>query len=120
MKKVLIVDDEESVQKILGDKVRGEGFKVESALDGVEALEKVKKEKPDLILLDIIMPKLDGISVLRKLKENPETDSIPVIILTNLSSKEAVSESLNAGVTDYLIKAYYTLDQLMKKIKSKI
>jgi len=120
MKKVLIVDDEPNIQKILGDKVKRAGFKLESAFDGIEALEKVKKNKPDLILLDIIMPRMDGISFLHELKKDPELDAIPVIMLTNLSSKEKVQESLDAGVRDYLIKAHYTLDKVIKKIKERI
>jgi len=119
-KKILIVDDEPRVQKIIAKKLRMEGFEPISAFDGKEGLEKAASEKPDLILLDIIMPKLDGISVLKKLKEDSEIDKIPVIILTNLSGKEAIVASLESGETDYLIKADYTLNELIVKIKEKL
>lgn len=119
-KKILIVDDEHDVQKILGDKIKSEGFEVESAFDGEDALKKVNKEKPDLILLDIIMPRMDGISFLHELKKDPELDAIPVIMLTNLSSKEKVQESVEAGVRDYLVKAHYTLGEVIKKVKERI
>jgi len=119
-KKILIVDDEPRVQKIITEKLQREGFESTSAFDGKEGLKKVSSEKPDLILLDIIMPKLDGISVLKKLKEDPEIDKIPVIILTNLSGKETIVASLESGETDYLIKANYTLNELIVKIKEKL
>lgn len=119
-KKILIVDDEKSVQKILISRLKDAGFETCSAMDGQEALEITRQEKPDLILLDLIMPVMDGISCLKKIKNDPEFKNIPILILTNLHSDEMVEASLAQGVTDYLIKADYTLDELVEKINDKL
>lgn len=119
-KKILIIDDEPPIQKALTDRLRLEGYEPISALDGREGLKKVESEKPDLILLDIIMPTLDGISVLKKLKENRYTNKIPVIILTNLSDGETIATALESGGTDYLVKASFTLDELVATIKERL
>lgn len=119
-KKILIVDDEKFVVKALTAKLVAEGFSIDSAYDGEEALLKVNEVKPDLILLDIIMPKLDGISVLKRLKASPETQSIPVIILTNLYDDKKVSEVMKTGDTDYLVKVEHTLLDIVKAVKEKL
>jgi len=119
-KKILIVDDEVLVIQALTKKLKKESFLVDAAYDGEEALLKVDKLKPDLILLDIIMPKLDGISVLKKLKESKETQDIPVLILTNLYDDKKVAEVLRTGNTDYLIKVEHPLDDIIQKVKEKL
>ncbi|MEK7534534.1 MAG: response regulator [Patescibacteria group bacterium] len=119
-KKILIVDDEELVIKALTEKLVAEGFSIDSARDGEEALLKTKQIKPDLILLDIIMPKLDGISVLKRLKLWPETQGIPVIILTNLYDDKKVSDALKTGGTDYLVKVEHSLTDIVKRVKEKL
>lgn len=119
-KKILIVDDEKLVIKALTEKLLPEGFIIDSARDGEEALSKVMQIKPDLILLDIIMPKLDGISVLKRLKAVPETQNIPVIILTNLLDDKQVSDALRIGDTDYLIKVEHTLSDILERVKKKL
>jgi len=119
-KKILIVDDEELVIKALTEKLVTEGFLIDSARDGEEALLKTKKIKPDLILLDIIMPKLDGISVLKRLRLWPETRDIPVIILTNLYDDKRVSNALETGGTDYLVKVEHSLPDIVKRVKEKL
>lgn len=119
-KKILIVDDEELVVKALTRKLNEEGFEVYAAYDGDEALLKVLESKPDLILLDIIMPKLDGISVLKKLKASDETKDIPVIILTNLYDDKRIEEVLRTGNTDYLIKVEYPVNEIIRKVKEKL
>ena len=119
-KKILIVDDEALVIKALNKKLKDEGFEVEEALDGQEALLKVEKEKPDLILLDIIMPKLDGVSVLKRLKESKETQNIPILILTNLYDDKKMTEVLRTGNTDYLIKVEHPLDDIISRVKQKL
>ena len=119
-KKILIIDDEEAVQKILVSKLSGAGFEPLSAMDGKEGLEVTRKEKPDLILLDIVMPVMDGISYLKEIKKDSEVGSIPILILTNLASDEMVQKSLEEGVTDYLVKADYTLDKLVERINEKL
>lgn len=120
MKKILIVDDEPLVLKALTDKLNSENFTTDYALDGQEALLKISREKPDLILLDIIMPKLDGISVLKKLKQSQETKNIPVIILSNLYDDEKMQELLKTNNTDYLIKVEHSLNDIVKRVKEKL
>lgn len=119
-KTILVVDDEKLVIKALKRKLLSEGFLVELAFDGEQALSKVNEAKPDLILLDIIMPKIDGISVLKQLKASDTTKNIPVIILTNLYDDKKVAQTLNAGGTDYLVKVEHTLSDIIAKIKKKL
>lgn len=94
-----------------------EGHEVISALDGEIGLRLAKEKKPDLILLDLILPKIHGFDVLKKLKEDKETQGIPVIILTNLEGIGDVDKALELGATTYLVKAQYTLEEMVKKIK---
>ncbi len=115
-KKILIAEDEKSIAQAYGDYLEREGYIIEYAYDGEESLKKITEFKPDLILLDIVMPKLDGISVLKKLKKDEETKNIPVIVLTNLESSQNVSEAVEAGSSQYLIKTNYTLKDIARKI----
>ena len=117
MKKILLVEDEPSLQQTLGEILRQEGFEVVVAHDGLEGFEKIKKEKPDLVLLDLILPKLDGFEVLKKVKGDPETAQVPVIVLTNLEGTEDVERALGLGATTYLVKANYEIDEVVDKIK---
>lgn len=119
-KTILVVDDEKLISKALTKKLSDEGFKVEVAFDGEQALQEANKTKPDLILLDIIMPKLDGISVLKTLKASDETKNIPVIILSNLYDDKKVEEVLNSGGTDYLVKVEHTLADIIARVKTKL
>lgn len=117
MKKILFVEDEEALQKTLGEVLKQEGYEVVSAFDGETGLNLVKSEKPDLILLDLIMPKMTGFEVLKKLKADGETKDIPVIVLTNLESIGDVGKAIEAGATTYLVKAQYSLDEVLEKVK---
>ncbi len=118
--KVLVVEDEEILLTALSEELKQEGFEVVGAKDGVEGVEKAGSEKPDLILLDLVMPRLDGIGALKQMKENPDTKEIPVVILTNLSDYDKVSDALSLGAMDYLVKANYRLEELVNKIKTVI
>jgi len=115
-KRILIAEDEKSIAHAYGEHLEREGYIVEYAYDGQETLLKTDEFKPDLILLDIVMPKLDGISVLKKIKAKEETKNIPVIILTNLESSQSASEALEAGSFQYLVKTDYSLDDISKKV----
>ena len=117
MKKILFIEDEAALQKTFGDILGQEGYQMVSAMDGEEGLRLVKSEKPDLILLDLIMPKVNGFEVLKRLKEDEETKDIPVIVLTNLEGTGDVEKALELGATTYLLKANYTLDGVLQKIK---
>ena|SRR6185436_16093086 len=116
--KILIVEDEEILLTALSEELKQEGFDAVGAKDGMEGVEKAAAEKPDLILLDLVMPRLDGIGALKQLKENDETKNIPVVILTNLSDYDKVSDALSMGAMDYLVKANYRLEELVAKIKA--
>ena len=117
MKKILFIEDESALQKTFGDILGQEGYEMVSALDGQEGLRLVKAKKPDLILLDLILPKLHGFEVLKKLKEDEDTKDIPIIVLTNLEGVGDVEKALELGATTYLVKANYTLEEVISKIK---
>lgn len=116
-KKILFVEDESALQKTFGDVLGQEGYKVVSALDGEMGLKMAKTEKPDLVLLDLILPKMHGFEVLKALKEDEATKDIPIIVLTNLESMGDVEKALELGATTYLVKASYTLEEVVTKIK---
>ena len=119
-KKILFVEDESALQKTFGDVLKQEGYHMVSALNGELGLQLAKTEKPDLILLDLILPKLHGFEVLKSLKADPETKDIPIIVLTNLEAMGDVEKALELGATTYLVKANYTLDEVVSKIKKAI
>lgn len=115
--KVLVVEDDSFLAGIYTTKLGLEGFDVLSASDGEAGLKVAKKDLPDIILLDILMPKMDGFEVLDALKKDPTTDKIPVIILTNLGQKEDVERGLKGGAVDYLIKAHFVPADTVAKIR---
>jgi len=117
MKKILFVEDESALQKTFGERLSPEGYEVISALDGEIGLRLAKTKKPDLILLDLILPKVNGFEVLKELKEDKETKDIPVIVLTNLEGIGDVDKAIELGATTYLVKAQYSLEELVEKIK---
>ena len=116
-KKVLVVDDEEFVRQLIQIKLKFCGIQTIEAENGVEAIEKALAEKPDLILLDIMMPKMDGVEVLKKLAEDAKEKAAKVVLLTNLAHDPVMKEALSLGALAYLIKADMTPDQLVAKIK---
>ncbi|MFZ3100238.1 MAG: response regulator [Minisyncoccales bacterium] len=119
-KKVLVVDDEKVLLELLLSKMKQAGFAAAGARDGDEGLQKALDEHPDLILLDIIMPKMDGITMLKKLREDAWGKTAPVIMLSNLNTAEAVEKSLENGAYDYLVKVDYSLDDLVAIVKKKL
>lgn len=116
-KKILIVEDESSLQNAMKEFLLAEKFIVATASDGEEAMMMVKKEKPDLILLDIVLPKKDGFAVLNELKSDAEMEKIPVMLLTNLESADDVDKAFSLGVSTYLVKSNYKLEEIVEKIK---
>ncbi len=116
MKKILIIEDESALQKTLGEILSQQGYGVLSALNGEIGLKLAQSKKPDLILLDLILPKIHGFDVLKKIKDNLETREIPVIVLTNLESIEDIKKAIELGATTYLVKANYSLEELTIKI----
>lgn len=118
MAKILIVDDDPLLIRMYQKKLENDGYSVTTADDGDVALAKVGESKPDLILLDIMMPKVNGLQVLAKLKENKETSNIPVILLTNVSgSDEDIDRGLELGAVAYLVKAGNRPVAVVQKVK---
>jgi DNA-binding response OmpR family regulator len=118
--KVLIVEDEEILYRVLQEKLESEKHNVKVAIDGELALEMVKSFKPDFILLDIILPKKDGLSVLAELKASEEFSSIPVIVLSNLAEDDKIKEALKLGALDYFVKTQHPLAEIVEKIEESL
>jgi CheY-like chemotaxis protein len=116
--KILLAEDDRLLSKAASAALRRRGFEVLTAADGEEALEMARRDGPDLILLDVIMPKLQGFEVLAHLKSDPATSAIPVVMLSNLAQPADVDEALRAGAVDYWIKADLRGDQLAAKAAS--
>lgn len=115
--KILLVEDDSFLLGMYATKFEMENFKVIMAEDGEKAVRLALKEAPNIILLDIILPKINGFEVLRQLKANPVTARIPVILLTNLSQKDEIEQGLKMGAEDYLIKAHFMPSEVVDKIK---
>lgn len=120
VQKILIIEDEISLRTALKDKFTREGFDVLEASDGVAAVEVAKQNKPDLILLDIIMPKQNGLDVLKAMKTNLALVSVPVFVLTNLSEESNKQETKKLGVEEYLIKSDYSLEEIVSMVKKRL
>lgn len=117
VRKILIVEDEPQLLRMYKTKFEKEGFEIYSADDGKPGFNLAKKHHPDIILLDVVLNSMDGFQVLKMLKQDKETVSIPVIILSNLSTNKDIQHGLNNGANDYLIKAHTTPAQLVSKVK---
>jgi len=117
MAKILIIEDDLVLQKALADYLSAEGFEIEVASDGETGEKMAISEKPDLILLDIILPKKDGFEVLRSVRDEEKTQKIPIVLLTNLDSINDVEKALELGATTYLVKADYKLEEVTAKVK---
>ena len=115
--KILIVEDEASLLKALSSKISGEKFQVLEARNGEEGLKVALSEHPDLILLDVVMPRMDGITMLGKLRKDKWGKKAKVIILTNLEGVDKTVEASDFNVHDYLVKSNWKIEDLMKKIK---
>ncbi len=118
--KVLIVEDEELLAKVLKEKFEKESFDVAVASDGAEVLPLAEKNSPDLILLDLILPKKSGFEVLAELKADPELKIIPVIVLSNLGQDEEIKSALNLGAADYLVKTEHPINEVVEKVKQQL
>lgn len=115
-KKVLIVEDDPFIADVYVLKLESEGYNVETAEDGLKGLEALKKKTFDVVLLDILMPNLDGFKVLEQIKKNPAISQTPVIILTNLSQKKDIQKGIELGASDYIIKTKFTPTEVVKTI----
>ena len=116
--KILIIEDDKFLRDLMSQKLTKEGFSVKEALDGEEGLKMALEEPPDLVLLDLILPRVDGFGVLERIKKEPKLSHLPVLILSNLGQKEDVGRALSMGAEDFLIKSNFTLGEIVEKIKT--
>jgi len=120
MKKILIVEDEIDLCDIIADQFKRESFDVLVARDGEEGLEMALKHHPDITLLDIVMPKMDGLTMLKKLREDKWGENANVILLTNLSDNEKVAEAMKNKTYDYLVKSDWNIKDVVKLVAEKL
>ena len=120
VKRIMIVEDDEFLRALTAKRLEKEGYEVKVALDGDHALEAIKEAKPDLILLDLLLPGLNGFEVLKKVRAESDLKAIPVIVFSNLGQKEDIEKAKEAGANDFLIKANFTLDDLIGKLKERL
>lgn len=119
-KKILIVEDEDALLNILEDRFLQEGFLVFKATDGAAGYKMAIESRPDIILLDIIMPVVDGLEMLKKVREDPSGKNIPVVMLTNINDLESVKKAMENQAFDYLVKSDWKLDDLVRKVKERL
>jgi two-component system alkaline phosphatase synthesis response regulator PhoP len=119
-KKILLVEDEELIYSLLERKLKQEGYDVVVAKDGEEGLEKMKAEKPDLILLDIVMPKKSGFEVMEEMKGDPNLKDIPVVVISNSGQPVELDRAKELGAKDWLIKTEFDPQEVLRKVREQI
>lgn len=115
-KKILIVEDDKFLRDVIAKKLVKEGYIIIEAMNGEEGLLKIKEDKPDLILLDLILPGMDGFEFLELIKKNQESSQIPVVILSNLGQRDEIKRGFELGAIDYLVKAHFPPSEIVKKV----
>ena len=115
--KVVIIEDDSYILDMYKIKFESSNFEVTSASDGMEGLKILEKKKPDIILLDVIMPKMNGFNVLKAIKNNPTIAKIPVVLLTNLGQRGDIEKGFELGAASYIIKAHFTPSEIVRKIR---
>jgi DNA-binding response OmpR family regulator len=120
-KKILIIEDDNFLQGLEATKLKKEGYDILTASNGSEAFKFIdNKEKIDLILLDLLLPEVDGFMILEKIRENKEFLTIPVIVFSNLSEEKDIKRASKLGISEFMVKSNFTLDELAKKVKELI
>jgi DNA-binding response OmpR family regulator len=119
-KTLLIIEDEQPLSSVLSEKFRKEKYQVLLARDGKKGLALALDKHPDLILLDIVMPQMDGLTMLKKLRKDSWGATVPVLILSNLSDSDKIEESMAQGVYDYLIKTDWKLEEVLEKVRQRL
>jgi len=114
---ILVVEDDKFLRDLLVHKIEERGYRVEVAVDGEEGAKQIEALRPDLVLLDLILPGLDGFGVLGQIHDDPRLSQIPVIILSNLGQQEEIEKGLSLGAKDYMIKAHFTPQEVVDRIK---
>jgi DNA-binding response OmpR family regulator len=118
--KVMLVEDDSFLREICSKKLTKEGYTVYEAIDGEQVLANIEQIKPDIVLLDIILPAVDGFQILQQIKSNPDkaVSEVPVIMLSNLGQEDDIKKAMDMGAKDYLVKAHFTTEEIVQKIKS--
>ena len=119
-KTILVVEDDKFLRELLANKLIAEGFKIEGAVDGKEAFAVLEKGRPDLIILDIILPDINGFEILEKIRKNESWSPVPVIILSNLDQKEDIDRARSLGAIDFMIKANFSLNEVVNHVKKSL
>ncbi len=119
-KKILLIEDENIIVELLGKKLRKEGYEVIIARDGEEGLEKMREQNPDLILLDIVMPKKDGLEVLKEMMADDKVNGIPVVIISNSGQPVELKRAKELGVRDWLIKTEFDPQEVLEKVEKNL
>ena len=117
-KSILIIEDDRFLSSMYAEKFSLEGFLVRTALDGLSGVKLAASEPPDLILLDILMPQMDGLTVLKRVRANAATARTPIVMLTNLSQPEQVKRAMELGANDYLVKAHFIPSEVVEKVRN--
>ncbi len=117
-KKILLIEDDNMLRELITKRLTDGGYQVAQAIDGINGLMAVKEIRPDLVLLDIILPGMDGFEILEKIKSDDQISKIPVIMLSNLSQTSDIEKALKLGASDYFIKINFTSDDVLEKIKN--
>ena len=117
MPKILIIEDDKFLRELISRKLKSEGYEAIEAIDGESGLKKIKEEKPDLVVLDLLLPGMHGFEVLTFLKEEPSLAALPVLILSNLGQRDEVEKGLELGAMDYLIKPHFTPSEVVEKMR---
>ncbi len=115
--KIVLVEDDVILSKVINEELEEAGFDVIKAIDGEKGLVAVKSKKPDLVLLELMLPKMHGFEVLEEIKKDPEVQSIPVMILTMLGSDDDIKKGLQLGANDYIVKSQHAVGEIIDKVK---
>lgn len=114
--KILLIEDEPDLAEMFGNSLKGAGFQVEIVLDGADAVKAIKKIKPDLILLDLVLPQKDGYEILKEVKCDKAIDNSKIYVFSNLTQAEEINKAIKLGAKDFLIKSDYTPSKLVQKV----
>jgi len=118
MKKVLIIEDDDFIAQMYEKRFKQKGYQAKVAENGQIGLDLIEQDNPDIIILDIVLPQLDGFEILKRIKSNPLSKDIPVLLLSNLGEKENIERGLNLGANDYAIKANFTPSEIIEKVEN--
>lgn len=116
-KTILVVEDDKFLRELITRKLSEEGYNTIEAVDGEDGARKIKEEMPDLVLLDLILPGMDGFEVLANIKQDPKTSPVPIIVFSNLGQTEDVEKGMKLGAIDYMVKAHFTPVEIIEKVK---